>query len=198
MWMDQVTYESCMTGIYIYIYIYMYIYCDIGLCIWYNGICEWVKSRMNLVWLGHITRMNYGTYDWVVSHMNLLANYLSHVPCEWVVAHVNESCHIWMRHGTCEWVVSHMNESCHIGMSRPTGVALGDAGATELALHMIESCHIWHVWHDSFICDMTCGTTRLFVTLLNHVRHDSFTRDMIESCHINESSHRCCVGWCGS
>jgi len=26
---------------------------------------------------------------------------------------MNESCHIWMSHVTYEWVMSHMNESCH-------------------------------------------------------------------------------------
>jgi len=39
---------------------------------------------------------------------------MSHVTCQWVMSHVNESCHTWMRHVACKWVMSHVNESCHI------------------------------------------------------------------------------------
>ena len=37
---------------------------------------------------------------------------IHHVTWEWVMSHVNESCHMWMSHVTCEWVTSHVNESC--------------------------------------------------------------------------------------
>ena len=33
-----------------------------------------------------------------------------HVTYEWVMAHMHESCHIWMSHGTHEWVMSHARE----------------------------------------------------------------------------------------
>jgi len=39
---------------------------------------------------------------------------MSHVTYEWVMSHMNESCHIWMSHVTYEWVMSHMYESCPI------------------------------------------------------------------------------------
>ena len=42
---------------------------------------------------------------------------MSHVPYEWVMSHMNESCPIWMGHVPYEWVMSHMNGSCPIQMS---------------------------------------------------------------------------------
>ena len=39
---------------------------------------------------------------------------MSHVMHEWVMPHVNVSCHTWMCQVTCEWVISHVNESCHM------------------------------------------------------------------------------------
>ena len=55
-----------------------------------------------------------------------------YVACEWVMSHMNESCHTWMSHVTCEWVMSHMNESCHLSMSHVT--------YEWVMLHMNESC----------------------------------------------------------
>jgi len=56
----------------------------------------------------------------VVSYMNESCLWMSHVTYEWVMSHLNESCHIWMTHVTYEWVMSHMNESCHIWVSHVT------------------------------------------------------------------------------
>jgi len=47
---------------------------------------------------------------WVMSHV-------SHLWCEWVTSHMNESRPIWMSHVPYEWVTSHMNESRSIWMS---------------------------------------------------------------------------------
>jgi len=33
-----------------------------------------------------------------------------HIPCEWIMSHMNESRPIWMSHVPHEWVMSHMNE----------------------------------------------------------------------------------------
>jgi len=43
-----------------------------------------------------------------------------HVTHEWVMSHMNESCHTWMSRVTHEWVVSHMNEAYDIWMSHVT------------------------------------------------------------------------------
>jgi len=53
------------------------------------------------------------THEWVIPHMNESCH-------TGVMSHMNESCHIWMSHVTYEWVMSHMNESCHIWMSHVT------------------------------------------------------------------------------
>ena len=47
--------------------------------------------------------------------------YTFHVPCGWVMSHVNKSCHTWMSHVMSEWVMSHTNAACHVWMSHVTG-----------------------------------------------------------------------------
>ena len=42
------------------------------------------------------------------------------VTCEWVMSHVNESCHTWISHVIYGRVMSHVNESCHIRLSHST------------------------------------------------------------------------------
>jgi len=58
----------------------------------------WVMSHM---WMGHVTHANRSchTCEWVMSHM-----WIGHV------THVIGSCRMWIS----EWVMSHINESCHI------------------------------------------------------------------------------------
>jgi len=51
------------------------------------------------IWVCHIMRMSHVTYEWVMLHMN-------------------ESCHIWMSHVTYEWVMS--LESRHLQVHRVT------------------------------------------------------------------------------
>ena len=61
------------------------------------------------------------TYEWIVSHINESCHiWMSHVTYEWVMSHMNEWFHIWISHVTYEWVTSHMNEPCHIWMSHVT------------------------------------------------------------------------------
>jgi len=127
----------------------------------------WVMAHMNDSW--H-TWMSHVTHEWVIS-MNMQASMneschaykwvtyvtvmaqTSHGTYEWIMAHMNESCHtrmsqfyeyadinewlilqVWMSHVTYEWVMAQMNQSflwiCrHQCMSHVT--------------HMNES---WHVW----------------------------------------------------
>ena len=59
---------------------------------------------------------------------------MSHVAYDWVMLHMNESCHICMSHVTYGWVMSHMIESCHIWISPVTNTK-------ESLSYMNESCH---------------------------------------------------------
>jgi len=57
--------------------------------------------------------------EWIMAHMNESWHiWMSHVAYEWVMAHIFEITDItiphWMSHVAYEWVMSHMNESCHI------------------------------------------------------------------------------------
>ena len=72
--------------------------------------------------------------EWVMSHINGSCHtWMSHVTHEWVMSHMNESSHTWMRHVTGEWVISQVNESCRIWMRAVT---------YECVLsHMTESFH---------------------------------------------------------
>jgi len=93
-------------------------------------MCEWVRAQdyhtcVNDVCLEYLTYVNKSclqTDTWmsyvlrVNESMTISHMWTSHVLCEWVMSHVNESCH------TCECVflshirmghVTHVNESCH-------------------------------------------------------------------------------------
>jgi len=92
---------------------------------------------------------------------------MSHVPYEWVMAHVNESCHIWhTRESHIQFIREyHMNESCPIWMSQGTyewvmahmtyqrvpystyknTIWMSHVTQEWVMSHMNESCHIWHI-----------------------------------------------------
>ena len=100
------------------------------------------------------------TYEWVMSHMNESCHiWMSHVTYEWVMSHMNASCHIWMRHIMYEWVMSRINESCHIWMSHVT--------YEWVVSHIKESCHIWmsHVTYECIISYMCMEKMRLNLML---------------------------------
>jgi len=46
--------------------------------------------------------------------------WMSHVTWEWVMSHMNESCHIWISHVTCEEVMLHVNWSRHMWVHHVT------------------------------------------------------------------------------
>jgi len=82
--------------------------------VWMRRI--WTHSYSDITC--YVTSISHVTYEWVMSHMNESCHiWMSHVTYESVMSHIHESCHIWMSHVTYEWVMSHMNESCHIWMS---------------------------------------------------------------------------------
>jgi len=130
--------------------------------------------------------------------------WMSHVPHEWVVSCMNESCHIWlsyvtyacsarrihttcgahlnkcctshMRHLTCKWVISYINLSRPLWMSQVTYECV--------VSHMNESCHICMLcvhyksttfrWHVNESCP----------SWTSHVRYACVMSHMNESCHI--------------
>jgi len=124
--------------------------------------------------------MIYVTYEWVMSHMNESCHvWMSHVTYAWVMSHMNESCHVWMSNAIYEWGMSHMNESCHICMSHVT--------YGWVMTHMYESWHIWmsHItyeWVTSHM-DESC-----------HIRTSHVTHAWVMS-HMNESCHMWMVDW---
>jgi len=105
---------------------------------------EWITAHTNAswhVWVSRVTCMNesHHIHRWVISHRKhdrfMPHTRMSHVTYEWVMPHINESCHICMSHVTYECVMSHMNEACQIWMCHVT--------YEWVMPHMNESCHIW-------------------------------------------------------
>jgi len=81
--------------------------------------------------------------------------WMSHVTYEWVMSHINESCHMWMRYntqvrgeesedliGVLAGVMLYMNESCHTGASH--------------LIRVYESFHTY-AWVMSRMCEL-CQT----------------------------------------
>jgi len=98
-------------------------------------------------------------FEWVMSHMNESCHtWMSHVTHEWVMLHIDESCHIWMSHVTHEWVMSHMNESCHFwicmtiwmgGVLYKWTVCSGVAAICRARVHAMD----WRVTLMDEVCD---------------------------------------------
>ena len=107
-------------------------------------------------------------------------------PSEWVMSHMNESCHKWIRHITyeCTWMSGSyllittfhpQNESCHIWMSHFT---------YEWAMsRMNESRHIWmsHVTHE---CKWMSHVTHECTWMRGSCLWPSAYHPQYESCHI--------------
>jgi len=109
---------------------------------------------------------------------------MGHVAHEWVMSHLNESCHIWMSHGTwineschkqtchgtCEWVMSHMHKWYCTG-----------AYITENVFRM----HVW-MGHVTHVRRMHLSSLYECVVSQQRMSHRN------ESCHhshLNESCH---------
>jgi len=93
-----------------------------------RGIWIWrvIRHPSYVIWLIHawqhdwfIHNMAYSYVIWITdtwrlwtSHgtpMTPFSSHMSQIKYEWVVSHLNEPCHIWMRH-----VTSSLNESCYV------------------------------------------------------------------------------------
>jgi len=107
---------------------------------------EWLKIYSSYVWMSHIT------YEWVMSHMDESCHiWTIHITYERVMSHTNESCHIRMSHVVHEWGLSHMNEACQIWTSHvtlPLPLSVDRWGEWGMS-HMPESCplRVSHVTH---------------------------------------------------
>jgi len=98
---------------------------------------------------------------------------MSHVTYEWVVSHINESCHVWMSRVPYKWVMSrimHHDTSCHVWMHL---VALMCHGTYEWGTSLMNTS--WHMW-------MRHVTREFVITFTNESHHGSIGR-----WHMNES-----------
>jgi len=97
----------------------------------------WVMSH---VWMSHVTRM-YESCLAYVTHMWTHMNGLGHT-YKWVMPHV------WMPHMSMRYVYVWHTYMCDICETWLIQWMRRDRG---LMCDMTHS-HVWHVWHDSFIC----------------------------------------------
>jgi len=123
---------------------------------WHSFICDIAHSHVT--WLIHIWLEESPMWNGRSCHL-----WRSQVTCEWVMSHMNESCHtcdsqviqqglvasstacqIWMSHGTYDTL------SCHIWTSHVTYEYVVSHMNESVMSHMNESCHIWmsHVTHE--------------------------------------------------
>ena len=126
--------------------------CHFEVCIY---ICVWMRrEHVNELW--HIWKC-FGTYEWVMAHLNKLKRCIVDDPVG------NFERYIWMSHGACEchgthkWVMAHMNESWHIWMSHGTHEELSRSCFVHFEIfkyvHVcIDTCMYIHM----YICIHTC------------------------------------------
>jgi len=200
--------------------------CVVWLCIlsrmwvwvWHSivRVYEWVMSpkyeaymdKSSHIWMNHVK------YEWYLRLQTLdcVCLRMSHVMYECVIAHVNESCHVWLRRGMYEyvvsrinvrhathgWVMSHMDESCHMWMSHVTcGWVMshvGDWYLRQIRHQILNCCFVFHLVLQrldlyNYIWDMT----RLYVTWFIHTWRDSLICVASLSIAIL-SSTLCCSG----
>jgi len=164
---------------------------------------ESVMSCMNescSLWMSHFT------LAWFMSHRfflqeakaSLLAAMIyvtyasSHVTYEWVMSHMNESCHvrgishIWMSDITYGCVVSRTNDLCHICIKTchiwMSHVMNESYHTYEWVLsRIIESCHTWmnRFIYEWFMSHRFCAGSKGVIALV----HDS-CHICIKSCHV--------------
>jgi len=85
------------------------------------------------IWISHVTH-DWGLHDYIASDQSCVTGLLhmwhdsniEYFICdmtqicsshEWVMSHMNASCHVWIGHVPYEWGMSHMKEWSHVWMS---------------------------------------------------------------------------------
>jgi len=118
--------------------------------------------------------------------------WMSHVTYEWVMSHMNESCHIWMSHVTCEYVKSKSPIFIRTVCTLWWVMAYSDVwrGSFICVTWLIRMCDMTHsyVWLDLrwLLCvwvDVSCHT---YEWVASHIWMSRVT-------HVDESCHT--YGW---
>ena len=152
--------------------------------------CEYMESRN----YSYVSHMKY--HIWIYVHICLGADgrvaymmmfmwghemndLLKHDTCEWVMSHINESCHMWMSHVTHQWVMSHVNVRTRD--ERVTNYMWDERPA--------ETCHMWmsHVTHQKVMSYITWTPDERPAEAC-HMWMSHVTREWVMS-HVNESCH---------
>jgi len=80
-------------------------------CLIYIWVVSDISYESCPIWMSHVP------YERGMSHMNEACPiWIRHVPYEWGMSHMNEAGPIWMRHVPYQWGLSHINEACPIWM----------------------------------------------------------------------------------
>ena len=137
-WMRHVTYECFVCTVdrtFHYIYVPIISMFPLSPCSHYPLICK------RCAW--HVT-----THSYVTGHTY-----------EWVMSHMNESCHIWMRHVTYEWNVSSECNVWTVGLfCRILSLLYGSfAKETYNFPNVSTECDVWTVcWSSQVTSDEKC------------------------------------------
>jgi len=107
---------------------------------------------------------------------HLMSMWMWHVTYDWVVPHMNETCHIWMSHVTYEWVMSCMQESW----------CIWDVDTLDVNVNV--SCHTYDwVMSNMWVWHVTYGwvMSHLFMSVARHIWMSHATHEWVMS-HMND------------